>query len=548
MTTTADPGPVDRLHTLTTTTSARLLGRDAPRDFVSVLAVLAVFVVLDRWTARIAAIDASDLERFSLTLAAVGNRWWALLPLLALAGAGVVVRPGAAFARWSDLEHGQALRVVAVALAGLLAWQASLYSVNFVAGRAHGLDRLLVVALLVAVAARPLAIVPFVMQVRIVNEQFLHPFATSAAKNIDELLLLALLTVAACHVVYVLTGRRETSAALLVTGAAVATHFFVPGRGKVASDWLRVNDVADLPLSSWTAGWLAHTDGGVAETMADFFTSFRWPVLVITLLLEVGAIAGVLHPKLFRFWLAGYVVFHAMTFATTGFFFLGWTMLELALIVALTAPRFRSWAMANATPARGLLAAAAVLAGNVLYHPPGLAWFDAPVSYGYRIEATGVSGATYSVPASALAPFVQDVSFVRAQLADRPTASGGYGSVTTEAALEELRAIDDFEALEAYERSLGPPPDTSTSIDFFVAFFDHVNRGDHRRWLGLGPPGRYWTSAPSPRFEFVEPLERLDVFLLVAIHHDDGRRTDRRPVLTIEASDDGGGVATATTP
>lgn len=541
-------GLTERVQTLSAWTSARSLGRDTPRDFVLVVAAFAVFAALDRWTGRIATVEAADLERVSLTWAAAGNRWWLLLALLVLAGAGFILRPTAMLARWSDLEHGQAIRTVAVVLCGLLAWQASLYSVNFIAGRVHGIDRLLVVALALAVAARPVAIVPFVLQVRIVNEQFLHPFDTSAAKNNDELLLLALLAVAASHVILVLTGRNNTSATVLITSAAVATHFFVPGRGKMAGDWLRVNDVADLPLSSWTAGWLGHTDGAVPQAIGDFFTTFRLPVLVITLLIEVGAIIGVVHPKLFQFWLGGYVVFHAMTFATTGFFFLGWTLLELALLVAVAAPRFRPLVVANATPARGLLAAAAVLAGTVLFHPPGLAWFDAPVSYGYRIEATGLSGASYHVPISALAPYEQDVSFIRLQLADRPTASGGYGSVTTEAALQQLRAIDDFDSLEAYERTLGPPPATESSAQFFVAFFDHVNSGDRRRWLGLSPPGSYWTSREEPVFDFDEPLERLDVFLLVAIHRDDGRITELRPVLTVEADEAGVGVVTATTP
>jgi hypothetical protein len=538
----------ERCQRLATRTSSSLLGRDTPRDFALVLAVFAAFVIFDRWSGAIAVIEPASLQRFSLTWAAIEHRWWLLAPLVGLLLVGLATRRDEMVAPWTALEHGSALRVAASVLAGLLAWQSSLYGVNFLAGQLHGADRVLVVLLAVAVIARPVAIVPFVVVVRVINEQFLYPFDTAAAKNIDELLVLALLSVAAAHVVYVVTGRNATSASLLITSAAIASHFFLPGRGKVANDWLWVNDVAEFPLSSWTAGWLANTDGAFNAAMSDFYTTFRWPVLVGTLLIEVGAIVGVLHPKLLRFWLVGFVVFHAMTFATTGFFFLGWTVLELALLAAVAAPRFDSWVTANTTPARGLLAAAAVLAGTALFHPPGLAWLDAPVSYGYRIEATGVSGAAYHVPISALDPYAQELSFVRLQLADRPTASGGYGAIISEAELDQLRAVDDFDALEAYERSLGPPPDTAASTALMVAFFDHVNRGDHRGWLGLDPPDKYWNSREEPVFDFGEPLARLDVFMIAAIHRDDGVVTELRPVLTVEGNEEGRGVVTAATP
>ena len=536
-----------RWKRLATGTSRSLLDRDTPREFALVLATFATFVMFDRWTSRIALVEAADLERFSLTWATAGNQRWVLAPLAVVFAAALALRPAETLARWSSLQHGWALRVSTIILAGLLAWQSSLYGVNFLAGELHAVDRILVVVLALAVAARPIAIVPFVLVVRVSNEQFLYPFGTAAAKNVDELLLLALLSIAAAHAIYIVTRRNDTSAAVLITSAAVAAHFFLPGRGKLANDWLQTNDASEFPLSSWSAGWLAHTDGGFPEAMSAFYETFRWPVLVGTLVIEIGAIVGVLHPKLFRFWLVGFVVFHAMTFATTGFFFLGWTLLELALLVAVAAPRFHSWVAANTTPARGFLAAGAVLAGAQLFHPPGLAWLDAPVSYGYRIEATGVSGEVYNVPLSAVDPFSQDLSFLRPQLADRPLATAGYGAIISHEELDQLRTIQDFESLEAYERALGPSPDTSTSTEFIVAYFDHINSGEHRSWYGFGPPQRYWNSRDEPVFDFDEPIQRLDVFVLAAINTDDGVISELRPVLTVKADSGGRGVVAATT-
>jgi hypothetical protein len=149
---------------------------------------------------------------------------------------------------------------------------------------------------------------------------------------------------------------------------------------------------------------------------------------------------------------------------------------------------------------------------------------------------------------TAFDPYAQDLSFLRLQLTDRPLATGGYGAIISHVELEQLRAIDDFGALEAHERALGPPPDTDPSTDMVVAFFDHANSGNRRTWFGLGPPDRYWNSSEEPVYDFGEPLERLEVFVLAAIHTDSGVETELRPVLTVEADERGRGVVTATTP
>ena len=430
---------------------------------------------------------------------------------------------------------------------GLLAWQASLYDVNFIAGRIHGLDRMLVVVLAAAAIMRPVALVPFVLAVRIVNEQFLYPFGTVAAKNVDELLLVVLLCIAAGHLVYVVTDRSDSSTTVLLVGAAVASHFFWPGKGKLASDWARLTEISNLPLNSYRAGWLGHTDGAVAEAMASFFTTFRWPVVIGTLVIEAGAVVAVSHPKLLRVWIPGFMLFHIMTFVTTGFFFLSWMILEVGLLAILVLPRFARLVSANATPARALVSVGAVLGGTVLFHPPGLAWFDAPVSYGYEIEATGESGDVYHVAISAFAPLDQDVSFGRMQLADRLAGSGGYGAISTAYELRRLEAIDDFDELAAYETELGEPPPTDEAHDFFLAWFDHAN-GDSGpgpvKWF-LSPPDRFWTSRAEPNYRFDEPMVRLEVFRVASIHRRADLPPRREPVLVVEKAGAVGAIVSA---
>ena len=519
------------------TSTSRFLGADQRSDLAAVVALVVAYAVLERGTRAMAVIGVADLRRFSLVAAAVANRRWLVAAATMSAVAAIALRPGRMLTAWSGLEHGRALRWLAGSLIVVLAWSSALYQYNWVADRTHGFDRALVVALAVAAIARPAFLVPFVIVVRVVNEQFLFPFGTTAARNVDDLLLMVLLVIAAAHLLFVVTGRNRTAAVVLVISAALAAHFFMPGKGKLSIGWVSASDLANLPLSSYTAGWLGHTGGRWAEVLAGFYERFRLPVMAGTLLLEVGAIVAVVHPHLTRLWLPGLVAFHVMTFATTGFWFVPWIALEVGLLAILSMPSLRSWVMENATPARGLLAVACVASASFLFHPPGLAWLDAPLSSGYEIDAIGVSGAEYHVPASAFAPLSHHIAFDRLQFGPTVAATGAYGAVTTTAHLEALEQITDVDELKAFEATLGPPTGIAPSRQFLMTFLEYTGRHHSMNWFGLSAPEHFWTSRPEPNYRFQEPLRELAVFRVRAIHHDGEPVRERELVLTLTMDD-----------
>ena len=93
----------------------------------------------------------------------------------------------------------------------------------------------LVVVLAAAAIARPAFLVPFVIVVRVVNEQFLFPFGTTAARNVDDLLLMALLIIAAGHVLFVVTGRNRTAPVVLLITTAWRPTSSSPARASCRS-------------------------------------------------------------------------------------------------------------------------------------------------------------------------------------------------------------------------------------------------------------------------------------------------------------------------
>ncbi len=207
--------------------------------------------------------------------------------------------------------------------------------------------------------------------------------------------------------------------------------------------------------------------------------------------------------------------------------------------------RFDDWVSENVTPARGLVAVVAVLGSSVVFHPPGLAWFDAPVSYGFELEATGQSGSEYNVAISTFAPHDHELSFTRLQLAPTSHASGAYGAVGTRAELDQLESVTNFSQLGELERAAGAPTLASESQAFVIAFFDHANHGSRPWFTRLAAPNHFWTGREAPTFDFDEPIDRLQVTALTRIATDEGTISRRQVVLVIEADDQGFGLVAA---
>lgn len=520
-----------------------LLGGDTASDFAVVVVTFAGYALLDGGSRLVANIDPSELFRSVLLLGAIASNPVAYAALLVAFGVALRLKPERIWARWSDLEQGTVLRLLVAPLVLLVAWQSSLYEFNFMLDRTHLGDRLLVAVLALACLARPLFLVPFVIESRIIANQFEFPFATTAAQNIDELLLIALSAVAAAHLLYVVTGRRETAPVFLVLSAAVAAHFYIPGSTKLANGWFLNNDLSNLPLSGYTAGWQGDGDGGWAEQMSGIVDSLGRFGLAATMLLELGSMVALLHYRLLRIWLPACIAFHIVVFAFVGFWFLPWIALEVTLIVVATRSSLRSWLDQNVTPARTILTlAAVVLLGGVLFHPPTLSWLDAPVSYGYRIEATGDSGTRYQVPTSAFAPYQQEIAFFRLKVATDEPVSGAYGALGSKETLEDLAMVQVFQDVKSLEVA-STAPDRALAKDFMVRFLEHANAERRTGWSILSPPNHFWTGTATPTFDFEEPLKQLDVYVLTSIHHNGQQRFERELVLTLTVGSDGNTVS-----
>jgi hypothetical protein len=184
----------------------------------------------------------------------------------------------------------------------------------------------------------------------------------------------------------------------------------------------------------------------------------------------------------------------------------------------------------------------AALMQAAAHHVP-LSW-----TYGATRRPLAPSEATEVVTRLDPVSLDHNLSFASLHAAPHSLATGAYGAVGSQEALAVLEAIATFDALEAREASLDPPSMRAESDEFLVAFFDHANRRRNPWWEALAPPSHFWTSREGPRYDFGEPLTRLDVILVSAIHRDRTSAIQRRLVLSVEAGPDGSGVVVSHPP
>lgn len=523
----------------------RLLGGDRPRDLIPIVGAIAGFVVLDRLLRATAALAGDDGSDPVLVAAAIARNWFpAVLIAVGIAGVLLIERDRIT-AGWSCMEQGAVWRWMVAPWVVTLAWYTTTSGYNFVLGQWHLIDRLLILALAVAVAVHPLFLVPFVLQIQIFTSQHQLVLGASPTAGTDRLAVAAIVVVAVTFLVASMTEVGDTAPGLLLLGIVVAAHFFAPGRAKVAIDWVTDNDLHHFAQSSYTTGWRGAGDGSWADRAASVLQTFRWPAVIGTMVLEVGAAVAVFHRKMLRWFLPAWVLLHAGIFLVSGFFLFAWVVVELGLLVVLWRPDLSAWVARNDTVARGAIAVGAVALGWSWFSPPRLAWLDAPVSYGYEIEAVGLSGASYHVPLDEFGPLQQDLSFLLAQFRDDPLVVRGYGAVDFDALQQRLGRVDGADRWRAIEAEF-PSVDAEvrrTSELIITSWLDRVNSAGAEPWYLISPPSRYWVDRPEPAYDRNEPIRSVEVVLVRSIH-DSGPAVERETVLRVEV--DGRGQAVVT--
>ena len=115
-------------------------------------------------------------------------------------------------------------------------------------------------------------------------------------------------------------------------------------------------------------------------------------------------------------------------------------------------------------------------------------------------------------------------------------ASNPEGSLKTQ--LQRLDDVSSFGDLTLIERA-AEDDQRETGQAFMRRWMDNANQRGSAAWSKFAPPDYFWTGSPSPSFDFDEQISRVDVNMLISIHHNGEPEFRQELVLTMAVDANG---------
>lgn len=533
----------------------------APRGTLAfaatVLATLVTFRVLDALISRLGQPRAGAYGD-AVFVDDVLGRWWdlftrrvpwwlALSGFVVLATAAVVDgrRFGAVgrrwflelFAGWRELDDARALRWLVVGVTGIAAWALSAYARNLYFDQLHLADRLLVAALWIGIAWRPIFVFPFAIAATAVAGQFVVPLGFISWTEMGVVMRFAILF-GAFWIVRAVTRARRSDVLVFAWCCLLAATYWTSGLGKLRVDWLAHAHVDLLLLGAYANGWLAFLEPSVVERAARVVARLALPLMLFTLVVECGALLMLWKRWSLVAFLVLAIVFHLGALAMTGIFFWKWILVEAMLLAFLLHGR-RLARLPVFTPGLFALFVLTVLASPLWTTSENLTWFDTPLTYSLEIEGVDARGVSHTLPAGFFRPYTD--AFVLGPAGatpPHPTLTRGMG-VTMDrslaAALEAARSPEDVLAIERVRGSARADSAASAAFDDFVrAYAANARCARERDPLVLrvaGVPRHLWTFPLDATLPCGVSLEQVRVVERTTFFDGTALRVIRRVLL-----------------
>lgn len=503
----SDPTPTSSI-----TDRIRELGGIVP----PIVALLAVYMVLDRSVLRLTNLGVAGYGEPLLVLELVRQRWIVIVPLVLIAAAAASVARSVG-PPWPMLDRGWSLAVpVGVAIAALT-WAFAFYEYNLYFDRGHLVDRVLLMAFAVLAVWRPIFVIPWLALLAMIVQQFYYPiggFAVTEAWQLGRIVELA----TALLLIRLVAKRWYAVEFVSLTIALVASAYWVSGLGKVRLGWLTAGPHLDaLLLATYGNGWLGFLSVDAITEVGRAMGPFLWPMLIGGSIVELGAIMLFWQRRVLIGWLVLFVVFHVNVFALTGIFFWKWMAFEAALLAFLLRDRLMDVLPIFTLP-YALVGTMLIILGPVWSRPVELAWLESPVSYGYEFQATDVDGDTSELPPRFFRPYDYQLTLQNfAYLYDDkqlPIVWGATDDRTVAEAVYGAETVDDVLRIEAQLGANRFEPTKADTLELFIQQF--VRNWNERRSHSSGfsilhAPPHLWTFSDDG-FDEQSPIVSVTVW------------------------------------
>lgn len=499
--------------------------RKAIRSFLlvawPVAALVGIYLVIDVVVRGVTDLGEAGYREPSMTLTLLRQSAFAVPVLLLLWGL-VVWRTRSVGLRWPGFERGWSFRLPVGVCIVFLTWWFSTYDYNLYFDRGHWLDRMLLVALAGLALWRPVFAVPWIFLVATIMTQFYYPIGGYSVAEQFQLVRVVELFVA-LTVIRLVVGRWRLTDYLVVVIALVAGGLFLPGVGKLRLGWLTIGAHVELNLfSAYGAGWLGMLSFDSIGTILRALRPLAWPMLIGTLLVEIGAVFILWSRRTLIAWLGLFVAFHIGVFALTGILFWRWMALEVALLIFLFRDRLITvlpifnWRYA-------VLGSGLVVLAPFWSMPVNLAWLDSPVTYSYRFFATDAAGNVAQLSPQFFRPYDYQFSLGAFEYlsGDADLFPHFWGAVSDREILEEVYAAataDEILRLEDRFGSLLFDEARARDFDSFITttVSNWNERGSpNRLWRLIKAPDQIWTVNPDA-YDGEGPIESVAVWRVLS--------------------------------
>ena len=425
--------------------------------------------------------------------------------------------------RWSALGGG-VLRLYAAALGLLLVWLSSLYGYNYYYDQAHLADRALLWLLWGLLLWHPAGLGPLVWWAQLMQGQFQYPLGAYSLTDLrpiyEQLMLLQIFLAAQVTLAWMRPRWPVLSRWLPVLPpfwalalCLQAANYLGPGWGKLRLGWLWEDQLANFWLAAYSYGWLTSLGTERALALAAWLTRFNQPLLLLTLILELGVVFILWRRRLTLLLLLGMVGLHLAIVALSGIFFWKWILLDLLLFGVVWRQKPAEQAALYDRPV--VLAAFLLMLGSNLYfRPTSLYWYDTPLTQRFNVEVVTTTGDVYSLERNFLRPY--QIIFAKEGfhvLNPEPFLVGTYGATSELAVQRALQAAERPEDLAAIGAQYGlraANPVGQRQVDGFLrAYFQSYNQ--QRRFAGWLGPDHIQVERPAGAYDGQAPVARVQI-------------------------------------
>ncbi|MGQ0603045.1 MAG: hypothetical protein ACT4QE_15280 [Anaerolineales bacterium] len=499
--------------------------------------VLVLYLVLHSWLRQSAHLAATDYEQPLITLGLVRNVIHYPVALVIVAGV-IAVRYRVLAQSWTQLEYGRPLRWVVGLMTGIVTWVFAAYDYNYYFDQAHTIDRLLLVALALAVLWRPIFVLPFLWLLFAIAWQFDYPLQWQLSWTEVDLPLRQLELIGAALVMYLLTLQWRANEIGLLSLSLLAASYWSSGVGKLQLNWLAHPYIHYLLPAGYAHGWLSFLDGETVGMITRPFANFMVPLMLFTLMVELGSLLSLWRHWVTLAWLTGAVMLHTGILLMSGIAFWKWMLLEAALIMAwLMVGKARTAALY--TRSHFVLSLILIAGGPLWFKPVSLAWYDTPITYTYRLDGIGASGERYVLPSRMFSLYADMLTFGNFGYLDpQPRIDNLVWGVTmnpaTASALVRVETLEELAAAEARYGQMEYDADRARLMDDFLRrFIDHLNHtsGKPTVWPSIQAPGHLWTMARPPVYTGQEPVREIQIVRVTWRYAADHSRPIREVVV-----------------